>query len=323
MLQAFAQKELTKNVKPERNIHVLGYFALNDTMYYTCDETEMYRAGSDTILYKSEHQDFRIVVLDSTSQGYRMEYSLINFTIDGTQSEEMLSIIDQAMHFDMHQPCIFSTSPEGELLHIDNWEEIRDNASRFIPSLIDSMFLTVSGLDTLVNRDEIIELMLDRVSTEEKICESYKPVSQLFSYFGYSFKQGNTERETVNDFGFISKVRTNAGYNSPQSSSDYTGDYSINSYTDGLLSDKADVDAIEALLEAIVPEDVLAEAEESQKKDELVEQLTSTLKVNSYENYRYFFNGWPKRAMQIVSISAGPYEKSSTIVVGLKSKNWN
>ena len=69
---------VTLEQESDSTINVVGYFCKNDTMTFRNHQLKQKISDNDTILTYDISDEFMIVVTDSTSNGYRMEYDRVD-----------------------------------------------------------------------------------------------------------------------------------------------------------------------------------------------------------------------------------------------------
>lgn len=80
-MTAWSQNLMLNQEEPEDEIAVVGYFCKNDTMTYRQTHNKYKIQGNDTTVSESYVEEFMIVVTDSTSDGYKMKYIPLSFTL--------------------------------------------------------------------------------------------------------------------------------------------------------------------------------------------------------------------------------------------------
>lgn len=80
-MTAWSQNLMLSQEESEDEIAVVGYFCKNDTMTYRQTHNKYKIQGNDTTVSESYVEEFMIVVTDSTSDGYKMKYIPLSFTL--------------------------------------------------------------------------------------------------------------------------------------------------------------------------------------------------------------------------------------------------
>ena len=107
-MTAWSQNLMLSQEEPENEIAVVGYFCKNDTMTYSQTYTKYKIENNDTTVSKSYEEEFMIVVTDSTSDGYKMKYIPLGFTLH--DADTVTSLMANAMnHLMQSVECEFTT----------------------------------------------------------------------------------------------------------------------------------------------------------------------------------------------------------------------
>ena len=67
---------------PDSIINVIAWFNKHDTVTYRVNESSWKLTGTDTVLTASYSMIARINVVDSTANGYKMDYTFLDFPTD-------------------------------------------------------------------------------------------------------------------------------------------------------------------------------------------------------------------------------------------------
>ena len=94
-MTAWSQNLMLGQEEPEDEIAVVGYFCKNDTMTYRQTHNKYKIQGNDTTVSESYVEEFMIVVTDSTSDGYKMKYIPLSFTLH--DADTVTSLMTNAM----------------------------------------------------------------------------------------------------------------------------------------------------------------------------------------------------------------------------------
>ena len=274
-------------------INVVAYFCKNDTMTFKNHEVKQKITGNDTTLTYDIAQEFMFVVTDSTSKGYRIEMTPISY--------------------------------EGQVLHIENWREIRDVMKKAIPLAIDRFYKNKPGLDSIISRRQYENMMLMSFSTENKIREAYDELDLLFGIHGKSFDIGQKEFEDIEN-GYPQHIIAKIGYTEQEEDSDIEGDYAVmtKSVVTMPVEDAMDlgINTSSLLLKENVADSL------SKMKSELVDSMKTVLKnkdvsVTQNEYYGFFYNGWPKLCYMEKIVDVGLVKNLELNLIEWTSRHWN
>ena len=140
--------------EPENVIDVVGYFYKNDTLTYELTHNKYKIQENDTTVSDSYVEEFMIVVTDSTSNGYKMKFIPLSFTI--LDADTGTSLMKNAMRQMMQSVvCEFTTDEYGSIKSITNWREIRDQLKKGVKVTCDTLYSTIPGLDSIMPRKSL------------------------------------------------------------------------------------------------------------------------------------------------------------------------
>ncbi len=305
-------------------IAVVGYFSKNDTITYRQTHNKYKIEGNDTTVSESYEEEFMIVVTDSTSDGYKMKYVPVGFTLHDTDkaTNAMTSAMSQLMQSVV---CEFTTDEMGQLKSITNWREIRDQLKKGVKVTCDTLYATISGLDSIMPRKSLENLLLLGFSTEEGIRDSYEELEGLFGLHGSMFDIGDKEEDTEEQ-GYPQHISAKIGYTTIEDKeNDYDGDYAIltQSTTTIPVEDMMDLGfgALSLMLSDVLTDSL--DAVRGQIVDSLKTVKPNGAEVIVKEYYGYFLNGWPKECYHEEAVDLGFVQKIETRHIEWISRNWD
>lgn len=287
------------NNPDDSTLNVIAYFCKNDTMKYRRTQKKLQIEGNDTVKKEVKYQqEFMIIVRDSTSDGYKMEYIPLKEEFDSTLNEELNSnVINTLSKKFKDQHAIFTTDEYGTLKGIDNWKEIRDKMKDGIKIFMDSLYSANSDLDSLMPRRKYENLMLLTFSSEAGIMKAYDELSVLFQLHGNSFKIGRTViDETEKDSSVTTVI---AGYE-PYDEYSFEDDCHIS----GVSVQKFSIDETLSMVGGVF--NLLFEDQSADKMNDVIkDSLKTGLSITNLEDYFIFYNGWPcmMRTQKIIEFS--------------------
>jgi len=306
----------------DTTISVVGYFCKNDTMTFRKKYLKQKIEGNDTTQINNHVSEFMIVVTDSTSKGYRMEYIPISYEhgVEGdTLTSGVFSEINERVK-DIH--CIFTTDKFGQLQYIENWREIRDVMKKTIPQVLEKY---KPSNNSIVSRQRFENMMLNKYSTEVDIRKAYDELNMLFGLHGHVYYIGQKEGDNINQ-GFPQHVIVKIGYTEKEKKGDMDGDYAImiNSLTTIPIEDAMEIgiNSIAPVLKDNVADDLNIRRHESfgVSKDGLEDQIF-TVTENVYFGISY--NGWPKLCYKEVYTGTDSAKNVEMKLIEWTSRHWN
>ena len=323
-MTAWSQNLMLNQEEPEDEIAVVGYFCKNDTMTYRQTQYKYKVHEGDTTASESFEEDFMIVVTDSTSDGYKMKYVPLSFTLH--DADTVTSLMTNAMIRLMQTvECEFATDELGQLKSITNWREIRDKLKKGVKASCDTLYTTIPDLDSIMPRKSLENILLLHFSTEEGIRNSYEELENLFGIHGTILEIGDKEVDTEEQ-GYPQHISAKIGYTTIEDEeNDFDGDYAI-------LTRSTTTIPIEDMMElgfgalAMVMSDVANDSINA-VRDQIIDSL-KIVKPNGAEiivkEYcGFFLNGWPKEYYYEKTIDLGIEQNIETRCIEWISRHWN
>lgn len=323
-MTAWSQSLMLNQEEPEDVIEVVGYFSKNDTVTYRQTHSKYKIQGNDTTVSESYVEEFMIVVTDSTSDGYKMKYIPLNFTLH--DADTVTSLMAKAMSQLMQSVvCEFTTDEFGLLKSITNWREIRDQLKKGVKVTCDTLYSTIPDLDSIMPRKSLENLLLLQFSTEEGIRDSYEELENLFGLHGSSFDLVDKVIDTEEQ-GYPQHISARVGYTPIEDEeNDYDGDYAIFTQSTTTIPVEDVMDLGFGALSMIVSDmaDESLEAVHDQIVDSLKIAKPNGAEVIVKQYNGFFMNGWPKDYYAEEAIDLGFVQKIEARHIEWISRNWD
>ena len=321
---AWSQNLAMEQEEADDEIAVVGYFSKNDTMAYRQTHNKYKIEGNDTTISESYEEEFMIVVTDSTSDGYKMKYIPLNFTLHDTDTatKVMTNAMSQLIQ---SVECEFTTDELGLLKSITNWREIRDQLKKGVKVTCDTLYATIPDLDSIMPRKSLENILLLHFSTEEGIRDSYEELDNLFGLHGGIFDLGDKEVDTEEQ-GYPQHISARVGYTTIEDEeNDFDGDYAISTQSTTVIPVEDMMDLGFGALSLLVS-DMANDSLES-LRGQIVDSLKiakpngAEVIVNEY--YGFYLNGWPKEYYYEKKIDLGISQNIETRYIHWISRNWD
>lgn len=320
---ASAQTPLVSE-EEEQVINVIADFCKNDTMTYTDRMLKYKIEKGDTITEFDVETDCMIIVRDSTSNGYTMEMTNTDMRIRTVDDDITKAVIQASWEISKDMKCVFTTDELGNVQGITNWRELRSQYKDIVKSAIDRLFKENPGTDSIISRTRMEQQMLARVSNEESLRnELYDEIDLLFGCHGKAWNIGTREwDDTTNDYPTHYAIQV--GYTEQEDEGDLEDDYAIISKTTQEIP-------LEDMLELglNISGNMMTDGANEMVQNSKEEIMKSAAKdftdvsVETYENYNYFFNGWPKQCAKVIVIDMGPQlQKVTAESIVWNSHSW-
>ena len=301
-MTAHAQmKTLQNNENEDSTIAIVGYFSKNDTMEYQRVQGKMKIVDNDTTQRGEITEKFMVVVTDSTANGYKMEIIPLSCEIKDIDNDYQMRMASLLWNNIKGLRCRFTTDELGSVQHIENWREIRDVLKKSYVTVFDSLYASLPALDSVMPRKQLESLTLLGCSTEDGIKEQYDELDMLLGLHGSEVTMEPVETDDISEAGYPTHTRIESFYPAPKDEYDIEGDYVVNARTDTKLSG----DDVKDLLSTTLGVFLTGEVSDSVSKytNEALTDKKEGMTTTNYEQYCYFFNGWPKLMQKIVEIN--------------------
>ncbi len=325
ILTCGAQTLLMEEEAPDSTIAVIGYFCKNDSMKFHKSYSKIKIVESDTTITEAYTEDFLIVVTDSTSMGYRMK--LIPQGFEYSEESDSIHRIMQSKLSELTKDfvCEFTTDELGCVQSITNWREIRDKMKIATKGMCDTLYSAMPGLDSIMPRKRIENMVMLKMLTEEGVRSSYDELEILFGMHGNLLAIGDREMDDTEN-GFPQHITSRIGYTAIEDEeNEFDGDYAIFAKTVTTIPAE---DAIDLGLGALglLMTDAAGDTIANHRKDMLEPLKTAMpdgLAITDYEYYMYFFNGWPKECFRQKMTDFGLGKHIETTRIEWTMRRWN
>ena len=323
-LTAWSQNLVLEQEEADDAIAVVGYFCKNDTMTYRQTHNKYKIQGNDTTVSESYVEEFMIVVTDSTSDGYKMKYIPLSFTLQ--DADTVTSLMTNAMSQLMQSVvCEFTTDEMGLLKSITNWREIRDQLKKGVKATCDTLYATIPDMDSIMPRKSLENILLLHFSTEEGIRDSYEELDDLFGLHGSVFDLGEKEVDSEEQ-GYPQHISAKVGYTTIEDEvEDFDGDYAISTQTTMTIPVEDLMDLGFGALSMLVSD--MANDSLEAVRDQIVDSLKiakpNGAEVIVKEYYGFFLNGWPKECYYEKAVDLGFVQNIETRYIEWISRHWN
>lgn len=284
----------------DSTVQVIAYFCKGDTLTYTYHHTKWKITDGDTLSTLDLTETFRLAVLDSTSQGYHIEYTPVSCTFD-EESDGMSKILSQRLwEVTKELRPVFQVSELGAIEHMTNWRDIQRGFRRGVTLMFDSLYASAPEMEKVIPRKRYESLIHLKYANEQGIISVYEEMQTLFSLHGREFTLGNTELD--DSTSYPSHISLFATYEAEDKDDDdsFEGDYRLQGTTITHLSADESATLAGSILGILTTDSISGKVEQA-----LRDSLTQGISIKQLEDYRYFFNGWP-RLMRTQKISGLP-----------------
>jgi hypothetical protein len=282
-----AQNQTAEVNNADSVVNVIAYFCKNDTMDYYFQHVKMKAIDNDTTINFYSESEFRLIVKDSTSQGYKIELQPISNRFEVPKDSLMTQMMEKLVNSLGDVPLIFTTDEYGTIQHVENWREVRDFTRKVSKMLTDSLYALKPELENAIARQRFEASLNMQFANEQAILNSYEELSILFGLHGKSLTIGKTEGDYI-DNGYPQHLRCIASYGKSSEDDGFDEDYYIRSLSETTIPGK---DLGNWLVDQI---NMMSEHKMTEKdQQDMISSIDEDAKVSLIESYDFFFNGWP------------------------------
>ena len=300
-------------VQNDSTIDVIGWFNKYDTLTYWIRETAWQINDTDTVRTGLIATKVRINVVDSTANGYKMEYTFLDFPTDTTATTP-LADFQNKITAKLGQKIVgttihFETDEYGKITKYNNLGQIKKQAKSLFKQAIND-FSKLPEIQGLKEMGFDVKDYAKNVDTDKLVDGYLAELKMLFMNHGLSMQIGeNTEHEDATDTQF-----ENTTYSSVYRDNDEDGAYHVIYDVTSILPQNE----LKAMVGGIV---------EYMSNDSITENFNenfdSQVKVDgTFEDYikiDYMPCGWPYYVVRQKSTMIGTRGKLKQTVISLDS----
>ena len=298
-------------------INVIAYFCKGDTMKYTYTDAVYKITQKDTITSSYYTRDCMIVVTDSTSKGYNMEFTPLDIKLaNDTTAESFETKINVTILKTFNNIKVkFHTDELGNIEAIDNWREVRDLFLKGTKQAFDDFYAQVPGIDSFMPRKRFEGLIRLSVNNEASVRKCIEELPLLFDLHGSQFQLGTINKTDTTSSLYLTQIKAVATYMDDEDGT--AGDYEISCSSTTRIPPEETTQLVSTVFQNIFSGE-LAEKGEAFVRDSLATYFKNdSMKVEQLEQYDLFDNGWPAH-MQTMKSSGFSCQKK----VEYKSIDW-
>ena len=315
-LQARAQTQ-TITAGEDSTINVVAWFNKNDTTEYVYTKSDVLVSDGDTTRTGNTEEKFRLVVADSTSDGYRLKFEPISWKSDNSKDSIKSSLMWAAKS---QAPVVFATNEYGKIERLEKWRDVRDKALPAITGFFEKLYAEHPGIDSIMPKKNYLSLLRLGFNSENAIREIYSEVTELFSCHGKAYNIGVTNAmDSTTDYPCHLTMIVSYEKVDTTDAESYPGDYFIrNNSTVTIPSDEAKA-LTNSLLGTILSKDF------SDKTESFInDSIDMPMEVRLLTDYHFFYSGWPKLVRKQTIIKVGElWTKVATETIEWNRYRWN
>lgn len=275
----------------DSTVNVVAYFHKNDTLTYNYTHYKLNYDSKDTLFDSYIGTEFRLVVLDETDKGYRIEYTPIAeyYAPDSQLSDKgkMLTTLAKSAGKKLGtQKAIFVTDEYGRLKKVENYKEIIKHYKSLADEMVEDMYAMNPGLSKMINKATMKKELLSKGETESDVMAMYDEMYILFCIHGQALSMGDTTTVSGNQ-----KTYAYSGEDQPDNHGT-EGDYVIYLQTDLSISANEVKNLIDKKM-FLFDGTMGKEIGEAWQKNSI---NTPSMDITHKQIFRYWSNGWLKES---------------------------
>lgn len=298
----------------DSTINVIAWFNKHDTVTYRVSESSWKLTGTDTVLTASYSMMARINVVDSTSNGYKTDYTFLDFPtnilpdsaseIDRFQRQ----ITDRLARKIVGTTVHFETDEYGRITRYNNLGQIKKQAGSLFKEASNE-FSKLPEMQELKKMGFDVKQYSKNVDTDKLVDGYLEELNMLFMYHGLSMQPGeNTEHEDATDTQYENTTYTSATVDADD------GSYSIVQDVTSILPRNELKEMVGGIVESFSNESIT---------DSFNENFDAQVNVDcTYEDYLkidYLVNGWPYSVVRQKATMIGDRGKVKQTVISIDS----
>lgn len=301
-------------VPQDSTINVIAWFNKHDTVTYRVSECSWKLNDTDTVLTASYSMIVRINVVDSTANGYKMDYTFLDFPTDTLP--DSASAIDRFQHQITDKlarkivgaAVHFETDEYGRITKYNNLGHIKKQAKSLFKEALNE-FSKLPEIQELKKMGFDAKEYSKNIDTDKLVDGYLEELNMLFMYHGLSMQPGeNTEHEDATDTQYENTTYTSASVDAEDGSY-----YILNDVTS--IIPKNDLKGIVGGIVESFSNDSIT--------DSFNENFDAQVNVDcTYEDYLkidYLVNGWPYSVVRQKATMIGNRGKVKQTVISLDS----
>lgn len=298
----------------DSTINVIAWFNKNDTVTYWVNESVWTLDDVDTVRTASASMKVRINVVDSTANGYKMDYTFLEFPTEALpDTASALEIFQNQITANLGNKVLgttihFETDEYGRITEYSNLGQIRTQAKSLFKEAIKD-FSQLPEIRGLKEMGLDIEDYAKNVDTDKLVDGYLEELNMLFLNHGKSLKTGEFNgHEDATDSQF-----ENTSYTSVYVDDD-DGSYHILYDVTSILPQKELKAMVGGLVESFANDSITGSFNEN---------FDAQVNVDgTYEDYLkidYLVNGWPYSVVRQKATMIGNRGKVKQTVITLDS----
>lgn len=276
---AYAQNEDNDSV-----VEVIAWFDKRDSMTYWINSQNWKIENEDSVKVSDLSTKVLITVVDSTKNGYSMEYQFLDFRQNMAGNDNMADfqnkIVREMSDIMTGVSIEFKTDELGHILEYTNYEEVKKSVEELFDSSYEE-YLRIPILDSLKSVGVDVDAFLKSiVNVDDFIDGNVEELELMFSCHGSAYEIGSrTEEVDASDNEYASNAYIAVSLDSE------SHEYEIYSYRESIIPSED----VKKMVTSFV-----GDVHGSSVKDECDSIFTEDAIIDDMYFFEFFPDGWPK-----------------------------
>ena len=302
-------------VDPDSTLCVIGWFNKCDTLTYWINESGWKIGGVDTVRTSSATVKVRVNVVDSTANGYKMEYTFLEFPTDTLpESAPFMQKFQNDLIAKVSKKIIgttvqFETDELGSITKFNNLGKIKKQADYILKETLNELS-QVPEIKAAKNMGLDMNALVQKFGDNDIIIENYlKELKILFANHGYTFNKGiSTEHLVATDSTYECDSYCSV-LEDPEN-----GSYQILRTVNNIIPESKLKEVFGDILSTISKQDITDGAKKIADK-----QINNAGSFEQYLKIDYIPNGWPYSVINQKTTIIGEYVEINQTTIALDS----
>lgn len=301
--------------KQDSTVDVIGWFLKNDSVDYWIQEGRWKVTGNDTVLTAGVSTKVRIVVTDSTSNGYKMDYTFLKFVPDTLAKSGagrfMNKLVEKFGNKIVGTTVHFDTDEYGKITKIHNLGQIKKQ----VKSLYKNMALELESIKELKKAGVDIKKIMKEIDPDEMVDDYLEELKLLFAFHGTSLILGEFKEHNDATGTTYENDTYNENYLEPDN-----GEYGTFTKVVSIIPKET----VKAMVGGLV-EEFTGDKLDDEKRNEFNKIMNEALKENATcedaISIDYHPSGWPLKVLKSSETKIGNIIKSQQTYIYLDAAN--
>ncbi|MDE6436970.1 MAG: hypothetical protein K2K69_05650 [Muribaculaceae bacterium] len=286
----------------DSTVSVIAWFNKGDVREFVVRQAEHWFAKGDTVPLYSCGERFRIEVTDSTAQGYKMAFNIVESWVDsipGSEVNDLMARVNSKMDSTVREAIIlFETDECGAITSFTNLDDVRARAEEIYAKIKDDI-VNQEEIDLLEENGVDISELLDESNIKKLVDGFVEEIQMLFQNHGKAFQLGQHTSHDEEDGGVVVDRLIDV------KRADDTHQYRILSAMEMTVPQNIVREAVKEGVESITENQDLINAADAEFNHQVVFDTESrAVGVGCY-----YPDGWPYYYARIIKVNVGTQGK--------------